>query len=97
MDANGQSQDEQAKGILAPASPKVWVITIGVACLIAGVVITNVRNGGDDHESVAESSDTAVASATSRVTSSRASSALSPLIPLHSRTSTVRSVNHVSV
>lgn len=64
MGADGQSQDEQAKGILAPASPKVWAITIGVACLIAGVIITNARNGGDDHKSVVESSDTAVASAT---------------------------------
>jgi hypothetical protein len=64
MGADGQSQDEQAKGILAPASPKVSAITIGVACLIAGVIITNALNGGDDHKSVVESSDTAVASAT---------------------------------
>lgn len=64
MGADGQSQNEQAKGILAPASSKVWAITIGVACLIAGVIITNARNGGDDHKSVVESSDTAVASAT---------------------------------
>lgn len=64
MGADGQSQDDQAKGILAPASPKVWAITIGVACLIAGVIITNSRNGGDEHKSVVENSDTAAPSAT---------------------------------
>ena len=64
MGADGKSDDEQAKGMLAPASPKVWAIIIGIACLIAGVIITNARNGGGEHKRVVETSGTPAASAT---------------------------------
>jgi hypothetical protein len=64
MGAEGQGHDNQAKGMLAPASPKAWAVIIGIACLIAGVIITNARNGEGEYKSVVESSDNPAASAT---------------------------------